>query len=147
MKNVTYRSMMLVAAALAASVAPALAQGETRMKAEVPFAFRIGTTEYPAGSYVTSVNVTIGGTGILRLVNEATGEPRYAMATAPISTQSASSRPGEPRLMFRCAESECSLAQVWLGNSQPGVMFRPATAKSGETMKLAVVRLLPASAD
>ena len=76
MKTVAYRNMILAAAALAISVTPAVAQGSTtKLKAEVPFSFRVGGMEYPAGTYETSVITMSSGARVVKVLNLRSGDP------------------------------------------------------------------------
>ena len=147
MKNVTCSSMILAAAALTFSVTTAFAQSTTKLKAEIPFSFHIGSQEYPAGTYETSVVGTGTGTKILKIVNVETGSPRVAMASSNAYPRNASSGDSGARLVFKCADSNCALSQVWPGNLETGMQFTTPSAKRGEPMHLAVIRLRPASAD
>ena len=145
MNTVTYRNLILAAAAMAVSVTPTFAQGATpKLKANVPFSFHVGSHEYPAGTYSTTVIENTTSARIVRLVNEATGKAALIQA---MNLNYSSKMDSEAKLAFQCADSTCALAQLWLGNGRPGIQFLTPRTKPGEAMKLAVIRLLPTSAD
>ena len=148
MNTVAYRNLILAAAVLAIGTTPALAQGTTtRLKAEVPFSFRVGGLQYPAGTYMTSVLVMNTGVRAIKIVNVQSGEPTIVLASSVIYPGTNAQQDGGARLTFRCAESNCSLAQLWAGSGEPGIQFLTPTVKRGESMKLAVIRLRPTAAD
>ena len=147
MKNATCNTMILAAAALTFSVTTAFAQSTGKLKAEIPFSFHIGSQQYPAGTYETSVIGTNTGTKVLKIVNVETGSPRVAMASSNAYPRNAASRESGARLVFQCVASDCALSQIWPGYSETGMQFRTPSAKSGEPMHLAVIRLRPTSAD
>ena len=147
MKNVTTSALILAAAALTFSVTAAFAQSTTRLKAEIPFSFRIGSQQYPAGTYETSVIGTNTGAKVVKIVNMESGTPRVVMASARAYPRNAASEESGARLVFRCENSGCVLSQVWPGNFANGMQFTTPAAKLGDPTHLAVIRLRPTSAD
>ena len=147
MKNTTTRTMILAAAALTVGVTTAFAQNTTRLTAEIPFSFHIGSQTYPAGTYEASVLGSNTGTKVLKIVNVETGSPRIAMASSTAYSRNSGSEESGARLVFRCVQSDCALSQIWPGNSDTGMQFSAPAVKSGEPMHLAVIRLRTASAD
>jgi hypothetical protein len=82
MKNVAYRNLILAAAALAVCMTPAIAQTTTKLKAEIPFSFRAGGQQYPAGTYETSVMVSNTGSRVLKISNMADHNSSLVMANS-----------------------------------------------------------------
>jgi hypothetical protein len=146
MKNVTTSASILAAVALTFGVTTALAQNPAKLTAEIPFSFHAGNQEYAAGTYETSLMPTAGGARVLKILNVETGAARLAMAANNAYPNSASEKQSGARLVFKCAGSDCALAQIWMG-SDTGMLFRTRSAKGGESMHIAVIRLRTSAAD
>ncbi len=145
MKNVI-TTTILAAATLAISVSPALAQAPNKLKAEIPFSFRIGSQVYEAGSYEASmVALSVGGK-YLRMTNRDTNHGGLALIQSPIA-KNGTDKDYAPRLVFQCNGSDCTLSQVWTGNGESGAQLKSVAPKTSDHMRIAVVRLLPTSAD
>ncbi len=146
MKNVI-TTTILATAALAISMSPALAQSTNTLRAEIPFAFRVGNQVYEAGKYTASARTFANGTRVLEVVNSETGSRSYTLAMAPASAKALAPAQAETRLVFSCAGSDCTLAQVWIREGESGIQLRTPTPKPGQDIRIAVVRLLATAAD
>ncbi len=147
MKNTFTRTMLFAAAAMTLGATVASAQFvSSKFKAEIPFAFQVGDQKFTAGSYSASVNVSIGGIRTLFIGHPDGSGKRVAMSTGIVS-----SAPGiattDPKLVFRCGDSGCSLVQLWPGNGPGGLIFGSPKGSSVGTQKLAVIRLQTVLAD
>jgi hypothetical protein len=111
MKTQLYRAILL-AGALGFGAAAGSAQ---TFRATVPFGFQLPNTQMPAGEY--TVRQLSPGTPILVISNFQARKSAMVAATVPIGTPNH----GDPRLVFRCAESKCALAEVWGASSYPGL--------------------------
>ncbi|HXJ93351.1 MAG TPA: hypothetical protein VMT20_10785 [Terriglobia bacterium] len=96
---------MLSAMALVA-VAPAFAQSQERVEANIPFAFNVGSTSFPAGHYEVRPVLT----ETLVIQNEATEQAAMALTT------SASPKPisgnAEATLVFHKYGDRCFLSEI-----------------------------------
>ena len=118
MKNVTIGTKILAAAALTFSAPSAFAQDATKLKAEIPFSFHVGSQQYPAGTYETSVIALSGGARGLKIVNAESGAPRIVLPAASAYPKNAAERESGPRFVFQCnahstpapGDSGCALA-------------------------------------
>lgn len=148
MKNVTTSTLILAAAALTFSVTSAFAQGATKLKAEIPFSFRAGGHEYPAGTYEASVIETNSSNRILKIVNKETGSAKVMLASSPAYPKNAAKKGSGARLVFQCnaVSTGCALSQVW-SSYEAGMQFSTPSGKRGEPMHIAVVALRHTAAD
>jgi hypothetical protein len=116
----------LAVAALAVAAGTVSAQ---TMKAEIPFAFRVGNKVMQPGEY--SVTVMSGGTPLLRLVN-IERQQAAILATAymkDVPKQWAAA--GLPKLAFLCGEGPCTVSQAWTGAGY-ALTFHSPRGKNGE---------------
>ena len=146
MKNVISKTI-LATAALAISMSPALAQGTSTLRAKVPFAFRVGNQVHEAGTYTASTRIMAGGARVLEVVNRETGSNSYVLAISSVAAKTSAPAQAETRLVFSCAGSDCTLAQVWMRDGEPGIQLRTPGPKPGQEMHMAEIRLLPNAAD
>lgn len=108
------KSMMnhLMVAAVAMAAVAGVASAQT-LKVEVPFAFRASGTVMPAGTYYVVSRPTGSGVPIFRVLN--LDAKRGILASAGLKHEGASN--GEAKLVFRCYDSSCTLAQIWTGSA------------------------------
>ena len=135
-KNLT--NSMILAAALAVSSAVVFAQ--TQMTAKVPFAFSTIGGNLSAGKYAI-VTVSSNSPGVLRIRNEASGQQLnlgVGVPTVPGSNDA-------PRLVFKCADDKCALAEVWRGAN--GYKFATPRLRPSQNERIAVVYLDRKNAD
>jgi hypothetical protein len=114
------RKMMMAVfgtAVLAMGAAQALTPVQHTVK--VPFAFIVSGETMPSGTYVVTKQEDV-----VTLTNTQTR--RKAMTMAGIRERNASQR---NELVFRCAESQCALAEIWTSSSDYG-SIRPSKAIS-----------------
>lgn len=109
MKSLTNR-LMVVAAAVAAVAGVASAQ---TMKVEVPFSFQASGAVMPAGTYSIALREGYSSVPIFRLLNSEAKRSALVMPTQ--AHNKGAGRYTEAKLIFRCADGSCALAQVWTG--------------------------------
>jgi hypothetical protein len=136
----TTMNLMLAAAAL--MVASTVASAQT-MKAEIPFAFRVGNKVMTPGTYRvwTSNNesqLQIVGLHGGVLVGSGVRED------APKAWQSA----GKPILQFACDnDGGCVLRRFWTGNSEGFAHRVTGPKRGGDAKSLAAIRLVSIQAE
>jgi hypothetical protein len=109
----------------------AAAQTTRQLTVAIPFAFHVGQTELPAGTYVVYRTSSNAGDGfLLRAVD---GQAKAFFAASKV--QSGESRAGG-RLEFRQYGETSFLARVWIGGSNVGRELQPS-ALEREAMRLA----------
>jgi hypothetical protein len=115
------------------------------MKAEVPFAFHVGSKVMEPGTIRVQ---TIGGTNgsFAILVNNYTANRSYIIMPKELGDAPKSwFASGAPKLGFDCSTGACVLAQFWAGHGSAYRFFGPKT-KGGETMLTEIV-MKPDKAD
>ena len=123
MKTLT-NSLMIAAVAMAAVAGEAKAQS---MKAEVPFSFQVSGKTMAAGSYLVSTRAN-SGIPMFRLLNTDSKAPVIAVAA---ETRYES---GPAKLVFRCGEGGCVLAQIWSGTAGAYNLSLPKAGPSDRAM-------------
>lgn len=106
MKSITNRFVLLATAAVVCGTA---AYGQTTLKADVPFAFRIPGGGSAIGSYVIHLNTT-GSAKVAEFYNKDTHRAVLAFVNA---VPDVGAREIQPRLIFRCGDDGCALSQIW----------------------------------
>ena len=141
MKRFT-KYMTTAAAVLMATAGVASAQGV--MKAEVPFAFHVGSKVMEPGTIRVRM---IGNTGNeSMIVNNYDAKRAYiVLPEAPRDAPKNWVASGMPRLGFDCSTGACVLAKVWYGEGYAYDFYGPKT-KSGETLLTEIV-MTPDKAD
>jgi hypothetical protein len=107
MKTLANRLVMFAASAV---VLGTMAYGQTKMKAEIPFAFSTVNATLPAGSYEFSGQST---TNTTRLWNAASHRGVLAVS-APLDTYRTAT--GHPSIVFVCGNEGCSLKEIRTSN-------------------------------
>lgn len=110
MKTLTNK-LMIMAAALSAAAGVASAQS---MNVKVPFSFSVQKSAMPAGNYTVSPLSGTRAHPIFNLRNTDTNKPILIMPMAALDTGTKDY--GSAKLVFRCAEGNCALAQIWTGS-------------------------------
>jgi hypothetical protein len=130
-------SRTILPAAFLAFAAAGWGQG---LVANVPFRFHVTGADLPAGKYLVR-QISTGGGPVLQLNNWQANKSVMLLAQAGI-IGSAEKR---PRLLFRCGEEGCSLAEVWgvKGTAASGLAFSKPHAKDQEPERTATVFLDP----
>lgn len=108
MKTLTNK-LMVAAAALTAAAGMASAQS---MNVKVPFSFSVQKSEMPAGNYTVS-SLHTGAGRLFNLRNTDINKPVLIMPMAALDTGTRDY--GNAKLVFRCAEGNCALSQIWTG--------------------------------
>jgi hypothetical protein len=134
MKNLVTRILTLGIALTAVAAVDA----QTRLSAEVPFNFYVGSTPMPQGVY--RIDENLGGVAWL-----ISAPKQVAKAVTTLDVEG--NKGTEPaRLVFHCIGQECFLSQIWTGNGPHGrALPRSSREKeltqNGATPTLAVIRI------
>jgi hypothetical protein len=135
--------MILAVAALA--VAAGTASAQMMMKAEIPFAFRVGRQVMQPGEYRVRVFRNTSSTPILSLADFEADRTVLLMATNRNPVPEAWKTAGLPKLSFTCGEGPCTVTGVWMGQ---GYIFNfPAARGKNAESHLAEIVLRPERAD
>ena len=135
MKSFT-TNCLIAAATLLVAAGGASAQ---TLKAEIPFAFRVGGTLMKPGPYtVTRPNMN---TQVLRLSHLDGGGSAMFMVV-PHNANKDWIATGTPKLAFACVDGQCSLSRIWDGESRDAL--EPRLAKPRREMAGAKVVILDA---
>ena len=110
MRNRSFATLGLLALLAAAS-----AFGQPRLKADIPFEFRVGTTVMPAGQYY--VNPDFGAFGKLLSLDCHECRAKAVVVTHSVSGNEAST---EGRLVFNKYGDTYFLSAVWLSDRRVG---------------------------
>jgi hypothetical protein len=125
--HTSFLSLFAAAAlAVAALAVPASAQADLRYEVHVPFAFKAGTVDLPAGDY----SVRRQATGVLILQNDETDETAV-LAPAPLDTHAKSIR---VKLVFLRGDAGAVLSEVrWFDGT---MTYRSAPGRDGDAVAL-----------
>jgi len=111
------------------------AYAQQRLIADVPFGFTTGNHELAAGNYELKMGDPLPRAH-LQLINSATHKAIFIRAASPEYTYGEA----RPRLVFRCVDGRCALAQVWSA-SETGYRFALPKAREGANVRMATVYL------
>jgi hypothetical protein len=129
------KTLTLAAAALLLATGAASAQS---LRADIPFAFHLGNTVLPAGTYDIA-DISHGAQPVLTLRNEH-GPSALALPTSPQDPAKEWQADGRPRLAFECGET-CTLVRVWEGGGHPAYeLHRPKRSDMGIRIAVIVMR-------
>ena len=121
-------AMNITLAVATLAVAAGTVSAQT-MKAEIPFAFRVGNRVMQPGQY--RIIVTSGSTPLLNLLNidrhEAVLLSTAYLNDVPMRWSAA----GLPKLSFLCGEGPCTVSQAWTGEGY-ALSFQAPRGKNGE---------------
>ena len=115
-----------------------VASAQTSLKAEVPFAFHVGSNVMEPGTI--RVQTMNGNTGIRSLV-VGNYDARRTYIVLPKSVGDAPKSwvaTGVPKLGFDCSSGTCILVKAWDGAGSAYEFYGPKT-KSGETLLTEIV--------
>jgi hypothetical protein len=124
-KEETMKKVMFLTVASAILIASG-AYGQ-KLSADVPFGFTANKLELAAGQYDLKVGSPIPQ-GHVHLWNSAARTGVFVRTINPEYTRGES----KPRLVFRCADGHCALAEIWTADSigyRVGVPKSPAGAR------------------
>jgi hypothetical protein len=107
---------------LALLFAAAGAHAQSAVQAHVPFAFRVGTAQMPAGTYSMKKE---SDTNIVSILNVKTNAIVLAMGTGQSSSKKSD------KLVFRHLGSQYFLTELWGTGGTPGMVF-PAPKRNSE---------------
>ena len=128
----TLNSLLIAAAGLTLSAAAAY--GQSRMTANVPFAFTTAAGTQPAGQY-TVANSADGS--MMKLENRDTRNSSLLGPGVPNGVE----KKANPRLVFVCgSESGCALTSVVIGDGRAW-SYKAPRMKPSETARITVVNL------
>jgi len=113
---------MFAAAALVAVAGNGSAQV---LKAEIPFAFRAGSTLMQPGAYQVKTDRS-GATVRFYVTNLDTNATSVLGTYALNDPKKAWVKNGLPMLAFDCVEARCALREVWTGDASSCRFFGPA---------------------
>jgi len=136
----------LMVAAATLVVAAGVASAET-LKADIPFAFRVGGATMSPGTYQVKVANSGTATSVLSLYSADTRQSAIAVPIATHDVSSAVANANRPVIAFECAGNRCSLQYVWDGKDRRSA-YRFATPKPGdEPSRIAVIEMHSAKGD
>ncbi len=124
MKRNIYGAFAMLAAALIVSVP--FAQAQSRVKAEVPFAFSLQDKTMPAGNY----QIIAVSDRVLEVWN--LGAQHGQLLAKQISVQS---KDQSPKLVFHKYGDQYFLSQIWDGQNDTGIQL--AESKREKEVKMA----------
>jgi len=124
---------MIVAATVALSAAAVFAQ--TKLTANIPFAFGAMTAHMSAGRYEI-VSAMPSNAGVLQIRNVATGEAANLGIGIPTVPENAKGA----RLVFKCAGEACAVSEVWRDDGR-GYKFATPQVKPSQLERVAVIYL------
>ena len=108
MKTLANRLVMFAASAAALGT---MAYGQPQMKAEIPFAFSVGSASLPPGSYLF-YRQSLGAVTKMVLENTASHHMVFAVGAYVDSHD----RPSHPSAVFVCVNGGCSLSAIKTDN-------------------------------
>lgn len=111
--------LMIVAATVAAAAGTASAQS---MTVKVPFSFSVQKSVLPAGNYMVS---PLGGNTARPIFNLRNTDTKRPFLIMPIAALDTGRGYGEAKLVFRCLEGDCALAQIWTGSPAGAYELNP----------------------
>jgi hypothetical protein len=125
MKSKIYGALVMLAVALIVGVP--FVQAQSRVQADVPFAFRLNDKAMPAGNY----QIIALDDQVLEAWN--LDARRGQLLLKQISVQS--SQPKSPRLVFHKYGEQYFLSEIWYGDSRYGIAL--AESKLEKEVKMA----------
>jgi hypothetical protein len=109
------------------------------LQAKIPFAFRAVGNDLPAGSYrISRQQGGAGAFGTMELRNTDTGKSIFIPAKVPTTERSGD----HARLIFHCADKDCSLESMWTGTGA-GLEFATPPMTSSQRERHETVDLNP----
>ncbi len=130
-------------AGVVALAATSAAYGQSAMKANIGFPFKMSSANLPAGSYDV---VPASEAGSKYFVLRSTTEHKAVIVSPRNTIDRVDAAKANPRLVFKCDSHVCALAEIWTpdgaGYAAPKPKLSPA-----ERERLAVVPLTVPKAD
>jgi hypothetical protein len=131
-------NMTLAVAALTLTAGTISAQ---TMKAEIPFAFRVGKQVMQPGAYLVNILPSSSGAQIVRLANRDAKQSVLLVPSARFDVPRAWTSEARPKLRFACSEGPCTLNSMWMGEGS-ALQFHSQRGKNGEP-RIAEITLRP----
>jgi hypothetical protein len=134
-------NMTLAVAALAVAAGTVSAQ---TMRAEIPFAFRVGDKIMQAGEYRLNMTSSGAGTPLLTVANL---NDKQTVLVVPIYRNAVAKKwldAGLPKMSFACGEGVCTISSMWMGEGDT-FNFHSSRGKYGEP-RIAEIVLRPEKA-
>src|SRR6476619_4312196 len=113
MKNLT-RSVVTLSFFVVLAATSALAQGRTRVTADIPFDFTVGETSMPAGKYIVPKHTKTNN--LLLLTSREANKSAYAMFNDRIKSRGAD----KTVLVFHRYGNDYFLSQMWAAGESTG---------------------------
>jgi len=136
---------MIAAAALVAAAGIASAQ---TMEGKIPFAFRAGSREFPAGTYRVKLTTSNSGNSLIFITGAPAAKNLLAYTYRDGYAKTAWIDADRGVLVFRCAEERCTLSNLWMPGAGEQVFRVPAPApRKDAPISVAEVVLRPIKAD
>jgi hypothetical protein len=133
------RIMNYVTTAAAVLIATAgVASAQNTLKAEVPFAFHVGSNVMEPGTIRIQVMSRQTGNQALVVSNSDTKRSYVVLPKAVGDAPKNWIASGVPKLGFDCSSGTCILAKAWNGEGYAYEFYRPKT-KGGETLLTEIV--------
>ena len=114
MTRFALKALAVLVMATTLAVVPTHAQQHNQMTLNIPFAFTVGDTTLPAGTYLVLRPLTTSGAYMIRSVD---GKGN-ALVLSPSSQQARKEEPA--KLVFNAYDGEYFLAQIWMPWSTSG---------------------------
>ena len=108
------------------------------LKAEVPFAFHVGSNVMEPGTIRVQVMNRNSGSHILVVSNYDAKRSYFVLPKSVGDAPKSWVASGVPKLGFDCSSGTCILARAWNGEGHAYEFYSPKT-KSGETMLTEIV--------
>jgi hypothetical protein len=127
MKRFILNTTMAVAAL---AVAAGTVSAQT-MRAEIPFAFRVGNQVMQPGQYRVALVQNGSGVPLLSVANIGDRRSVLLMALYQNDVPKGWAAAGLPKLSFACGEGFCTVNRAWVGEG-PALTFGSTRGKNGE---------------
>ena len=132
----------VMAAALTLIAGAAGVYGQTKLKAEIGFPFKMQSANLPAGTY----ELARLGTGSTIFQLRSSDGHQNVLVSARYKIDERPSSDVQPRLVFRCNSASCALSEIWTSDGSGYAAPRPKLSPI-EKERLAVVPLTVPKAD
>ena len=131
-------SNYLTTAAAVLIATAGVASAQTTLKAEVPFAFHVGSNVMEPGTIRVQVLSLHTGNQTLMVSNSAAKRSYVVLPKLLNDAPKSWIAGGVPKLAFDCSSGTCILAKAWSGEGYAYEFYGPK-AKSGETRLTEIV--------
>jgi hypothetical protein len=122
MKNLT-RSVVTLSFFVVLAATSALAQGRTRVTADIPFDFTVGEKSMPAGKYIVQKHPTTNN--LLLVTSREANKSAYAMFNDRIKSRGAD----KTVLVFHRYGNDYFLSQMWAAGESTGTELQVSKAE------------------